>query len=569
MNDGPGDRADIGGGGSGEGGGGGGAAEQVVVQHEDDSTVNNDEQGTSVRRSEVPPLFEKLSWEEGRSAYRPTADITTFYKRGEVHDAEREKAQEARISSIVRELRKSEGYYVSDVFNCTSREQANEVCQHLQRNGRSFTRGFLLISSHNEHIHVAHDCSLANGSCRCRFLQKTENSTGIRRRRRSLRRRPVSATLTETDVRNILEYFAERKEGRKIENLQVRGYVERQQAEVGVLEDGGPDGHPAGGRVEERQEDDDAELRLDIAGRALCYGGYTRHREENKEASKSKRRKADRVQLKTEAILKKLQMNPMSPIQGLLQHRSWNLDEDFKFIKEDDPQFKIALAHWLTTLVGYSTEEFIQMYTKEEVNLIFAAGVTDPCVYYYNLEDSFEHIMALLNFQFNNDSEAIHCFMTDVFNIVERKLPKLNTMLVISPTSAGKNWFFDMICNFYLNVGHLGNPNRYNPFAFQDAHTRRIIMWNEVNYAPEHIEAMKELLGGDSTNVSVKYKSEIPIYRTPIIMLSNRTDLSIIRDPTFKDRLKIYYWKTAPLLKPLQRKPHPLTVIKLYNMYGK
>nr|QOD39521.1 NS1 [uncultured densovirus] len=565
SDDGPGDRANIGGGGGGEGGG---DTERHDVQHQEDSTVSDEQQGTSERRPTVSALFKELSWEDRKSAYRFKTSVATLFQCGEVHVEEREKAQEKRISSIIRELRRSKGYYVSDVFDCASREQADEVCNHLQRNGRSFTRGFLLISSHNEHVHVAHDCSLANGSCRCGFIQKTENSTGIRRRRRSIRRRPVSASLSETDVRNILEYFAEREKGRKIENLQIGGRVERQQDEVGVLEDGGPGGCEERGRVEECKEDDDVELRLDIAGRAYHYGSYSRNRKEDSEAPKAKRRKTDRIQLKTEAILKKLKTHPVSPIQGLLQHKSWNEDPEFMFIKEDDPQFRQALSHWLSILINYNVDDLAKLYSSEDVNLIFASGVTDPAVYYDNLDDSYTNVLAFLMHQFNNDSEAVKNFIIDVFNVVERKIAKLNTLVVISPPSAGKNWFFDMFCDFFLNVGKLGNPSKYNSFAFQDAPNRRIIMWDEINYAPENIEIMKKLFGGTTTVVSVKYKCEMPVYRTPIIVMSNDSSLSFIRDIAFKDRMKLYHWKVAPMLKNLKY-PHPLTVIKLYNQYIK
>ena len=546
-----------------------GSSKRQRTHSENSIDTNNEQQRTDNSRPTLSPLFKELHYERGEYKYRDQDDLSTFLTSRKLSDEERKEAQEKRIHRALGVLSRSKGYYVSDVFNCSSSEQANEVSNHLQRNSGSFIRGFLIISLHGNHVHVAHDCSYSNGSCRCKFIEKTENGTGIRRRRRSIRRRPVSASLSETDVRNILQYFSERSEGRQIENINIGGRVERQQIETCILEDRRSDGCETGGRVEKCEENDDTELRLCDAGRAYHYGSYSLNRKEGEKTSKTKRRKTDRVQEKTEAILTKLKLNPMSPIQGLLQHRCWNEDMEFRFIKEDDPQFKMALSNWLSTLVNYSTEDFINMYSHEECNLIFAAGVTDPSVYYYNLDDSYKYVMELLNFQFNNDSESVSNFIVNLFDIVERVKPKLNTMLVISPTSAGKNWFFDMVCNFYLNVGHLGNPNRYNAFAFQDAHSRRIIMWNEINYAPEHIEAMKELLGGDSTNVSVKYKSEIPIYRTPIFILTNRPNLSIINDPTFKDRISVYRWQSAPMLKPLTRKPHPLTVIKLYNNFYK
>lgn len=261
-------------------------------------------------------------------------------------------------------------------------------------------------------------------------------------------------------------------------------------------------------------------------------------------------------------------MNPVSPIQGLLQHKVWNEDEDLMFVKEDDPEFKKALSNWMSILTTYTVDDYVKLYTAEGVNLLFASGVSDPSEYYDDPETSYKNVFSLLMFQFDNDSEAVKNFLVDVFNIVERKISKLNTLVVVSPPSAGKNWFFDMFCDFFLNVGKLGNPSKYNSFAFQDAPYRRIIMWDEINYAPENIEMMKKLFAGTSTVVNVKYKPDISVYRTPLIVMTNDNSHSFLRDPAFKDRMKVYRWKAAPLLKDLKY-PHPLTVIKLYNQYVK
>ena len=158
-------------------------------------------------------------------------------------------------------------------------------------------------------------------------------------------------------------------------------------------------------------------------------------------------------------------------------------------------------------------------------------------------------------------------FVTDLYNILERKTPKLNTLVIYSPPSAGKNYFFDCIKDFYINVGHLCNANKYNSFPFQDAESRRLILWNEPNYSPEFLEPIKELLGGDSTNVNVKYKEDCPVYRTPVIVLTNRI-VSFMNHYAFKDRIKVYNWVPAPYLKDYDKKPHPLATYKLFVKYG-
>lgn len=58
---------------------------------------------------------------------------------------------------------------------------------------------------------------------------------------------------------------------------------------------------------------------------------------------------------------------------------------------------------------------------------------------------------------------------------------------------------------------------------------------------------MKELLGGDTTRVRVKYKEDQPLQGPPIILLTNNY-LSICNDSLFADGLRTYKWEAAPFL---------------------
>ena len=158
-------------------------------------------------------------------------------------------------------------------------------------------------------------------------------------------------------------------------------------------------------------------------------------------------------------------------------------------------------------------------------------------------------------------------FVTTLFNILERREPKLNTMVIHSPPSAGKNFFFDCIKAYFINCGHLCSANKHNTFPFQDAEARRVIFWNEPNYANEFLEPIKELLGGDSTTVNVKYQHDTPVYRTPVIVTTNNI-VSFMTHHAFADRIKIYRWMAAPYLKDYTKKPHPLAVYEFFKHYN-
>ncbi len=288
------------------------------------------------------------------------------------------------------------------------------------------------------------------------------------------------------------------------------------------------------------------------------------------EAVKSYMKKKQKRHQKTQQTMLDIMMeNPTCPIHGVFNHPLWLKNEQLKFKNAGHTLVQDVTNNWSKQLCTWTIHDFNVLYTDPKCKPIFSAGYGQVKNYYYDVHDSLDILIELLNFQFHDDQEAILCFITDLYNILERKLPKLNSILVKSPPSGGKNFFFDCVKDYFLNVGHLCRANKYSGFPFQDAEGRRIVLWNEPNYSPEFIENLKELLGGDSCTVSVKYKAEAPIYRTPFILLTN-SDLSIIYHPAFKDRMKVYNWSAAPILKELTKKPTPLATYELfkhYNMY--
>lgn len=74
---------------------------------------------------------------------------------------------------------------------------------------------------------------------------------------------------------------------------------------------------------------------------------------------------------------------------------------------------------------------------------------------------------------------------------------------------------------------------------------------------------MKEILGGDTTRIKVKYKGDQPLQGPPTILLSNN-DLSICHDTGFRDRMVTYHWQAAPFLKNYNKKINPLVFPLLF-----
>lgn len=108
---------------------------------------------------------------------------------------------------------------------------------------------------------------------------------------------------------------------------------------------------------------------------------------------------------------------------------------------------------------------------------------------------------------------------------------------------------------------------RHNNFAFQEAFNRRIILWNEPNYEPSNTDLIKMICAGDAYNVNVKHKDQAAIHPSPVIMLTNNY-IPLMGDPTFRERIQIYKWRTAPFLKNYDKKPNPLCIFELFVHYN-
>lgn len=258
---------------------------------------------------------------------------------------------------------------------------------------------------------------------------------------------------------------------------------------------------------------------------------------------------------------------PCCPPDAFTNIKEFYLNSRLNTILEEDKKCKVALRNWCAIIRDWSINEFVEYYNKPNVKPYFNAYARGPGTVYYDIDESVSIASELLMYQFENNEGLICRFLQTLVNILDKKIPKRNSMLIHSPPSAGKNYFFDAVAAFFLNYGMFGTANKTNNFSFSDGAGKRLVIWNEPNYEVYHLEKMKELLGGDTTRVHVKYKNDVPLQGPPIILLTNHY-LSIINDPSFKDRLSVYTWISAPFLKTYNKKLSPLFFYHLLNKYN-
>lgn len=469
------------------------------------------------------------------------------------------KLSEKFISRCHTACQESFGWYVSQVLHFDDRKSVDRFCDKLCEYATDYRRRFMLIGKHDCHVHISHDCAFSNGTCRCLFIEKAKIACGVRSAT-NVRKCRLIRDLELTDWEKILFYFSEERRGRRIHQVRICGRVEELPRTAKDFQLEGIERYPETGSLEVSCSLGGDELRSEQQAVQASKSGPRG----NRLVSQTKRQRRASIH---EKILEFAMDYPCSPITNVVNHPKWCNDKDLRFMRADNKLVKDVLDNFMAQLCTWNIYDFYNLYTRKECYPSFSAGFANTSQFYYDVDDSLSIMFKLLEFQFNNDYEVIACFAKNLYNVLERNIPKCNSFLVHSPPSAGKNFFFDVFIDFYLNKGQLGRANRHNTFAFQDAFAKRIIVWNEPNYETAMIDTLKMMLGGDAYNINVKYKTNCGVFKTPVLILTNQR-VSIMTDPAFKDRMIQYKWQAAPFLKQYDKKLNPLACFAFFKYFN-
>ncbi|XP_042145649.1 uncharacterized protein LOC120843049 [Ixodes scapularis] len=271
-------------------------------------------------------------------------------------------------------------------------------------------------------------------------------------------------------------------------------------------------------------------------------------------------RRCEKAHHTEESLFLILSQNPVSPLTNITRTPMWLERADLRFIRLDDKRLQRAIQVLNEQLCNWTTLDYISLYQK--TNPLFDAPHGNISQYYMDVPSSFAAIVELLEYQLGPE---VPDFVTNLYNLLERRVPKKNCMEIVSPPSAGKNFFFDAVVSFYINRGTIHNFNKYSSFPLQDAVGKRILIWNEPNCESSAFETIKKIFGGDVDSVAVKYSSDMTVTRTPVIVLSNHETFP--RIPAFNHRMFRYRWKTCPELLKYDKKVNPLALINLFDAY--
>lgn len=262
------------------------------------------------------------------------------------------------------------------------------------------------------------------------------------------------------------------------------------------------------------------------------------------------------IKSKTKTLLNKYYCSPLSAIRDINEFR-----DDLTL---SDPKNKDYL---LSAFDDFGRD--INNYTLRDIENLLQNGepIFIASMQYGTRDESLIWIDEFIRYQCNDTDEDVLLFLNSLVDVLDKRLTKCNAILIHAPPSSGKNFFIDMVLAICLNYGQLGQANKHNVFAFQEAPNKRVILWNEPNYESCLTDTIKMMFAGDPYTVRVKHNMDTHVNRTPVIILTNNV-VPFMNDVAFRDRIVQFRWNEAPQLKEICMKPYPMAFFDLLKKYN-
>lgn len=178
---------------------------------------------------------------------------------------------------------------------------------------------------------------------------------------------------------------------------------------------------------------------------------------------------------------------------------------------------------------------------------------------YYEVEKSTEIIKCLIMEQYDYDVSRCVKFFDFLFLILNKQMPKVNTLYIKSPPGSGKNYFLDLVDLIAWTTAKAGKMNKTNNFSLMDCIGMSLLFLNEPNIDPGKIQDLKQLFEGDPIAIDVKHKPKFKLGRIPCIVATN-VDIWWVaphEKSAIMQRIVRTEWKPQPWLKQLRGHPTP------------
>lgn len=420
----------------------------------------------------------------------------------------------------------------------------------------------------NGHLHVYHSCTFRHATCHCGFVKF------IGRFKRRVGRRVVFVDdiCTPSWWNNFLQYFLTeprefvylavsqrdfKRDVNRCKSLQGCTSFKEQETD-GLLEVCGlsrQDCAPYEKRSRESQSDEEVDEAItdiyDPSG----------ERRKGSEAAKGRKIHHKKSIILHRDLVEAIRDFLCVPFYSTCELKGWVEDKQLAFFDKADNDYKRAVNELQRRSQHLSLNEIIQWINESQREPVWYARTEN---HYMDIKESVDILEKLLLFQYDNVLNVIS-FLQRLVNILEKKLPKKNTMYIVGTPNSGKTFFCDCVCALMLNVGHVENFVRGQHFPLNDCVARRILMWNEPNLMGSAYDTIKMLTAGDPCPANVKYQGHSVICRTPLLMTGN--SFVFTNDDLWLSRMYKEVWKSAKFLKDVRQYPSPKGLIALLQKY--
>lgn len=271
----------------------------------------------------------------------------------------------------------------------------------------------------------------------------------------------------------------------------------------------------------------------------------------------------DRVTNKADELFWFLFNLPTAPLNGVFGLKEWYAGK-YKYIDKNSAMVK-TISNLIKLKYCELSVEGIYDHVMSCEKMYYAATFGNFSEYYYDVDESIEVLNNILVYQLKDEVE-IKSFLKNLYDVLNKNLPIINTFFVHCNQNGGQSLFFDAVVHYCINFGKLGNFNAFSLFPFQDCLNRRILLWKDPNVEASAWETVKYLCGGDAIYVKINQVDDFALLgRTPLIVLASSSIFPKYEE--FNTRFT-YTWRGYPDIKNVKKKPLPIAIYHLFTKYN-
>lgn len=157
-------------------------------------------------------------------------------------------------------------------------------------------------------------------------------------------------------------------------------------------------------------------------------------------------------------------------------------------------------------------------------------------------------------------------FIGDFWNVIFKLSDKKNVLAIQGPSNTGKTTFIRPLADIY-NWGEIVHGGQ---FMFQNCINKELLFWEEPLIGSDYTEVCKKVFEGMTTQVNIKFKAPQTLYRTPVVITTNKDvwHYSDCDEEAFRNRMFLYYF-TETMTNGFDLNRLESRINKLYRGYCK